>query len=64
MTPAQTLRDLLAQPNVEVMPGCYDALSAKLPEILHESIDDLTEQFFIRSPISRQRDRLVERVGQ
>ena len=30
MTPAQTLRDLLAQPNVEIMPGCHDALSAKL----------------------------------
>jgi 2-methylisocitrate lyase-like PEP mutase family enzyme len=30
VTPAQTLRDLLAQPNVEIMPGCHDALSAKL----------------------------------
>src|SRR5712671_310332 len=30
MTPAQTLRDLLAQPNIEIMPGCHDALSAKL----------------------------------
>ena len=30
MTPAQRLRDLLAQPNLEIMPGCYDALSAKL----------------------------------
>ena len=30
MTPAQRLRDILATPNVEVMPGCYDALSAKL----------------------------------
>jgi 2-methylisocitrate lyase-like PEP mutase family enzyme len=30
LTPAQRLRDLLAQPNVEIMPGCYDALSAKL----------------------------------
>ena len=30
MTPAQRLRELLAQPNVEVMPGCYDGLSAKL----------------------------------
>jgi len=30
MTPAQRLRDILAAPNVEVMPGCYDALSAKL----------------------------------
>src|SRR6266566_9892777 len=30
VTPAQRLRELLAQPNVEVMPGCYDALSAKL----------------------------------
>ena len=30
MTPAQTLRDLLAQSNVEIMPRCYDALSAKL----------------------------------
>ena len=30
MTPAQQLRDLLAQPNLEIMPGCYDALSAKL----------------------------------
>src|SRR5689334_13632093 len=29
-TPAQRLRDLLAQPNVEIMPGCYDGLSAKL----------------------------------
>ena len=27
---AQSLRDLLAQPNVEIMPGCYDGLSAKL----------------------------------
>lgn len=30
MTPAQTLRDLLAQPDIAVMPGCHDALSAKL----------------------------------
>ena len=30
MTPAQTLRELLAQSNVEIMPGCHDALSAKL----------------------------------
>lgn len=30
MTPAQTLRDLLAQPNIDIMPGCHDALSAKL----------------------------------
>jgi len=29
-TPAQRLRELLAQPNVEIMPGCYDGLSAKL----------------------------------
>jgi 2-methylisocitrate lyase-like PEP mutase family enzyme len=30
MSPAQRLRDLLAQPKIEIMPGCYDALSAKL----------------------------------
>jgi 2-methylisocitrate lyase-like PEP mutase family enzyme len=30
VTPAQTLRDLLAQPHLEIMPGCFDALSAKL----------------------------------
>jgi 2-methylisocitrate lyase-like PEP mutase family enzyme len=30
MTPAQRLRELLGQPNLEIMPGCYDALSAKL----------------------------------
>ncbi len=30
MTPAERLRELLSEPNVEVMPGCYDALSAKL----------------------------------
>ncbi len=30
MTAAQRLRDILAIPNIEVMPGCYDALSAKL----------------------------------
>lgn len=30
MTSAEKLRKLLADPNVEVMPGCYDALSAKL----------------------------------
>jgi 2-methylisocitrate lyase-like PEP mutase family enzyme len=30
MTAAQTLRDLLARPGIEIMPGCYDALSAKL----------------------------------
>ncbi len=30
MNPAQRLRELLAQPNVEIMPGCFDALSAKL----------------------------------
>src|SRR5260221_14275933 len=29
-TPAQRLRELLAQPNIEIMLGCYDALSAKL----------------------------------
>src|SRR5258708_15506658 len=29
-TPAQRLRELLAQPNIEIMPGCYGALSAKL----------------------------------
>jgi 2-methylisocitrate lyase-like PEP mutase family enzyme len=30
VTPAQKLRDLLAEPGVHVMPGCFDALSAKL----------------------------------
>lgn len=30
MTPAQTLRDLLAQPNIKIMPECHDAISAKL----------------------------------
>ncbi len=30
VTPAQRLRELLAQPLIEVMPGCYDGLSAKL----------------------------------
>ena len=30
MSPTQRLRDLLAQPKIEIMPGCYDALSAKL----------------------------------
>lgn len=30
VTPADKLRKLLADPNIEVMPGCYDALSAKL----------------------------------
>jgi 2-methylisocitrate lyase-like PEP mutase family enzyme len=30
VTPAHRLRELLARPNLEVMPGCYDALSAKL----------------------------------
>jgi 2-methylisocitrate lyase-like PEP mutase family enzyme len=30
VTPAQRLRDLLAQPAIEIMPGCYDGLSAKL----------------------------------
>jgi 2-methylisocitrate lyase-like PEP mutase family enzyme len=30
VTPAQKLRDLLAEPTIHVMPGCFDALSAKL----------------------------------
>ena len=30
MTPADKLRKLLTDPAIEVMPGCYDALSAKL----------------------------------
>jgi 2-methylisocitrate lyase-like PEP mutase family enzyme len=30
VTPAQRLRNLLSEPNLEIMPGCYDALSAKL----------------------------------
>jgi 2-methylisocitrate lyase-like PEP mutase family enzyme len=30
VTPADKLRKLLAEPAIEVMPGCYDALSAKL----------------------------------
>src|SRR5580700_11295775 len=30
MTPAQRLRDILAEPGITVMPGCYDGLSAKL----------------------------------
>jgi len=30
VTPAQKLRDLLAAPGIQVMPGCFDALSAKL----------------------------------
>jgi 2-methylisocitrate lyase-like PEP mutase family enzyme len=30
VTPAQRLRDLLLEPTIEIMPGCYDALSAKL----------------------------------
>jgi 2-methylisocitrate lyase-like PEP mutase family enzyme len=30
VTPGQRLRELLAQPNLEIMPGCHDAISAKL----------------------------------
>src|SRR6186997_387656 len=30
VAPADRLRTLLARPNLEIMPGCYDALSAKL----------------------------------
>jgi 2-methylisocitrate lyase-like PEP mutase family enzyme len=30
MSPAERLRELLAQPAIAVMPGCYDALSARL----------------------------------
>ena len=30
MSPTQRLRELLGQPNLEIMPGCYDGLSAKL----------------------------------
>jgi 2-methylisocitrate lyase-like PEP mutase family enzyme len=30
VTSAERLRDLLAQPDIEIMPGCYDGLSAKL----------------------------------
>jgi 2-methylisocitrate lyase-like PEP mutase family enzyme len=30
VAPAQQLRELLSRPNLEIMPGCYDALSAKL----------------------------------
>src|SRR4051812_44839734 len=30
MTPTARLRDLLAKPGCRVMPGCFDALSAKL----------------------------------
>jgi 2-methylisocitrate lyase-like PEP mutase family enzyme len=29
-TPVQQLRELLSQPSLEIMPGCHDALSAKL----------------------------------
>ena len=32
MTPAQQLRKLLDSPGVLVMPGCYDAFSARLVE--------------------------------
>jgi 2-methylisocitrate lyase-like PEP mutase family enzyme len=30
VTPAQTLRALLAEPDIEIIPACHDALSAKL----------------------------------
>ena len=30
MTPTQRLRDILTIPTIDIMPGCYDALSAKL----------------------------------
>jgi 2-methylisocitrate lyase-like PEP mutase family enzyme len=30
VTPAQRLRQLLTQPHLQIMPGCFDALSAKL----------------------------------
>ena len=32
MSPASRLRELLAQPEILVMPGCYDAMSARLIE--------------------------------
>lgn len=32
MTPASRLRELLAEPEILVMPGCYDAMSARLIE--------------------------------
>lgn len=31
-SPAEALRKLLAQPGILVMPGCHDALSARLAE--------------------------------
>ena len=30
MTAPQRLRKILAEPGVEIMPGCFDAISAKL----------------------------------
>ena len=30
MSPAQRLRALLAAPGLQIMPGCFDALSTKL----------------------------------
>jgi 2-methylisocitrate lyase-like PEP mutase family enzyme len=30
VTPAQRLRNLLSQPDIAIMPGCYDGISAKL----------------------------------
>ena len=30
MTPPQRLRKVLAEPGIEIMPGCFDAISAKL----------------------------------
>jgi 2-methylisocitrate lyase-like PEP mutase family enzyme len=30
VSPAQKLRELLVEPNLQIMPGCFDALSAKL----------------------------------
>jgi 2-methylisocitrate lyase-like PEP mutase family enzyme len=30
VTPAQRLRQLLSEPGIQIMPGCFDALSAKL----------------------------------
>ncbi len=30
MTPAESLREILEKPSLELMPGCYDALSARL----------------------------------
>ena len=63
MSPADRLRAVLAKPDALVMPGCFDALSAKLVEQYGGRVPDTIEELLKLKGVGRKTANLVVTLG-